>query len=422
MTDRRQKPAFLECSALLCLVAALSLFAVGQRPPQSPPTRSASPAGSQPASPTVHRSDPYTRSGYDHFYNMDYDAAVKDFELAFKAQPDDPFAAYHLLTAVLFREMNRMGLIDPSAYANDTFINQPHRPPDPKVQARINELVRTAFALSEKRLAANPNDTSALYARGATRGLRSTYTALVERSWFAALRSAVGARRDNERVLELDPQYTDAKMVVGIHNYVIGSLPLAVKVAASMVGLGGSKSRGIDYLYEVANHGGDASVDAKVALALFLRREKRFDEALKLVRSLSQSYPRNFVFAIEEPDLLRLAGNDQAAADQYRNLYQQGKAGRFPNGHYELAALNLGEVLRKRKDYQGAADAYNLVDQVPQPDPEIQQKANLAAGEMYDLLQKRELAVKKYQAVVAENSASPPADAARKHIREAYRE
>ncbi len=353
---------------------------------------------------------------------MDYDAAVKDFELAFKAQPDDPFAAYHLLTAVLFREMNRMGLIDPSAYANDTFINQPHRPPDPKVQARINELVRTAFALSEKRLAANPNDTSALYARGATRGLRSTYTALVERSWFAALRSAVGARRDNERVLELDPQYTDAKMVVGIHNYVIGSLPLAVKVAASMVGLGGSKSRGIDYLYEVANHGGDASVDAKVALALFLRREKRFDEALKLVRSLSQSYPRNFVFAIEEPDLLRLAGNDQAAADQYRNLYQQGKAGRFPNGHYELAALNLGEVLRKRKDYQGAADAYNLVDQVPQPDPEIQQKANLAAGEMYDLLQKRELAVKKYQAVVAENSASPPADAARKHIREAYRE
>ena len=32
----------------------------------------------------------------------------------------------------------------------------------------------------------------------------------------------MGARHDHERVLELDPNYLDAKMVVGTHNYVIG--------------------------------------------------------------------------------------------------------------------------------------------------------------------------------------------------------
>ena len=58
----------------------------------------------------------------------------------------------------------------------------------------------------------------------------------------------------------------------------------------------------------------------------------------------------------------------------------------------------------------------------PDPDPETLQKANLAAGEMYDLLQKRELAMKKYQIVLAENASTPPAEQARKHIREAYRE
>ncbi len=41
---------------------------------------------------------------------------------------------------------------------------------------------------------------------------------------------------------------------------------------------------------------------------------------------------------------------------------------------------------------------------------------------MYDLLQKRDLAMKKYEAVLAENGSTPPAEAARKHIREAYRE
>ncbi len=63
-------------------------------------------------------------------------------------------------------------------------------------------------------------------------------------------------------------------------------------------------------------------------------------------------------------------------------------------------------MLRGQKDYGGAAAAYEQVSQAPQPDPEVLQKANLGAGEMYDLLQKRDLALAKYQAVVA-NGATP---------------
>jgi hypothetical protein len=40
---------------------------------------------------------------------------------------------------------------------------------------------------------------------------------------------------------------------------------------------------------------------------------------------------------------------------------------------------------------------------------------------MYDLLQKRELALKKYAAVVEVNSHSPQADVARKRIKEPYK-
>ena len=38
-----------------------------------------------------------------------------------------------------------------------------------------------------------------------------------------------------------------------------------------------------------------------------------------------------------------------------------------------------------------------------------------------DLLQKRDIALKKYQAVIASNADSPPAEIARKYMREAYR-
>lgn len=372
--------------------------------------------------PTFRPNDALTRSGFDHFYNLDYEHAVHDFELEAKAHPNDPFVLNHLLTAVLFRELYRMGLMDTSAYANDSFVAQPHRPPDPNVQQRIKALIRDSLAASESRLKVNPKDLDALYARGVTRGLRSTYTAMIERAWFAALRSALAARHDHEDVLQRSPNYTDAKLIVGIHNYVVGSLPLAIKVAASAVGLGGSKNKGLEYLADVAQNGNEARIDARIALSLFLRREKKYGDALQWVRSLAADYPRNFLFALEEPNLLLAEGKDQAAADGYRRVWEAAQQKKFANAQPESAARGLGDALRAGKEYASAIEAYNLVDQVPNADPQIKQKSDLAAGELYDLIDRRELALKKYQAVIASDAHTPVADLARKHLKQAYRE
>jgi tetratricopeptide (TPR) repeat protein len=366
--------------------------------------------------------DSLNATAFDRFYNMDYDRSVQDFQKILDRHPDDAFAVNHLLTAVMFRELYRMGALNTADYANDSFIGSAHHPADPKVKEQIKGLVERAEKLEEDKLKANPKDVDALFARGNTRAQFSTYTALVERAWFSALRNAVGARHDHERVLELSPQYTDAKLVVGAHNYVMGSLPWGVKVAVSLVGLSGSKEKGIEYLYEVARANTENSVDAKIALLLFLRREHRYSEALPILRSMNQQYPGNVLLALEEGTLLRALKQPQEAAATYRKVWDAGKAGKYPGLHYELAALYLGDVLRSQRDYAGAAAAYELVSQAPQPDSETLQKANLGAGEMYDLQQKRDLATRKYQAVLTTNSDTPPADTARKRLKEPFRE
>jgi uncharacterized protein (UPF0335 family) len=315
-----------------------------------------------------------------------------------------------------------MGALNTADYANDSFIGTPHHPADPKAKDQIKQLVERAEKLEEDKLKTNPKDVDALYARGNTRAQFSTYTALVERAWFSALKNAVGARHDHERVLELSPQYTDAKLVVGAHNYVMGSLPWGVKVAVSLVGLSGSKEKGIEYLYEVTRANTENSVDAKIALLLFLRREHRYSEALPLLRGMIQQYPGNVLLALEEGTLLRALNQPQESATAYRRVWDAGKAGKYPGLHYELAALYWGDLLRSQKDYSGAAAAYELVSQAPQPDSEVLQKANLGAGEMYDLQQKRDLATRKYQAVLATNSDTPPADTAKKRLKEPFRE
>lgn len=366
--------------------------------------------------------DAATDAAFDHFYNMEYDRATQEFETILEKRPNDPAAVNHLLTAVLMHNLYDTGGMNTGDYTNESFIGRAPRPTDPRVKVRIKELVHRAENLEEQELKANPNDVNALYFRGVTRAQFAVYTGLVERAWFSALRNAVGARHDHERVLELDPDYRDAKMVVGTHNYVVGNLPWSVKMAAALAGLSGSKEKGLAYLREVATSDGENAVDAKIVITLFLRREHQYDEALGYMNELATKYPHNHLFPTEVANLQRASGNLQEAEATYRKVWQNGREGKYGTLHYELAAWGLGELLRSKKDLAGAAAAYELVNQAPNPDPDTLQKANLAAGEVYDLMQKRDLAMQAYQTVLAGNANTGPADQARRYIREAYRE
>ncbi len=161
---------------------------------------------------------------------------------------------------------------------------------------------------------------------------------------------------------------------------------------------------------------------AGVVLMVFLRREHRYGEAFQIAEAIGPRFPRNYLLPLEEANLLRASGKSGEAEEQYRRVWQNGREGKYGSLHYEIAALGLGDLLRSERKYQAAAAAYELVSEVTGADPELLQKANLGAGEMYDQLQKRDLAVKKYEAVVATNSGNAEAEKARKRIKDAYRE
>jgi len=61
------------------------------------------------------------------------------------------------------------------------------------------------------------------------------------------------------------------------------------------------------------------------------------------------------------------------------------------------------------------------MEDVAHPATEFRQRAALGAGEIYDLQQKRDLAVKKYNLVVSVDGSSKWAESARKYLREPYR-
>lgn len=371
--------------------------------------------------PTRSTNDATTRKGFDFFYNLEYDKAIHEFESAVQTHPGDPFAMNHLLSAVTFKELYTIGALDTEAYASDSFINKRNlRPLDPRVQRRVEQLSTQAVQLADGYLAKNPDDANALYARGVTKALRSTYMGMAQHAWFAALRNAVGARHDHERVLEIDPNYTDAKMVLGVDMYVVGSLSWPVKVAASVAGLSGSKEKGLRDLRAVVEHGSpEVAWDAKIALALFLRREQQYDEALRIVGGMYQAFPKSFLIATEYAHLLNAAGHGPQAVAAYDKIVAGCKSHALTVCRIEIPAYGLGEAMKGQRNFQGAAEAYALAAGST-VDPEFKQRAMLREAEMYDAMHRRDAALEKYKAVIAANSDTASAELARHYMKQAY--
>jgi hypothetical protein len=366
--------------------------------------------------------DPQVRDAYTHFYNLDFSAAVEHLERYHSEHPHDPQATAYLLDAEIFKELYRLDLLDTTFYANDGFLTGRHATAeDPAERERIFALADEAVREADWRLKQNPNDVNALFVRGWVRSLRCTYVAMVERAFGAGFRLAMKAKDDEARVLQLDPNYVDAKLVVGVYDYVVGALPFPFKLLIGFAGITGSKPKGLALLSDAATRGVITSVEARTAMALFLRREAKYRQAIEVVRSLETQYPHDFLFRLEEANLRKDAGEGMGAVNAYRNLLaENAEPGYFLSAKLELADFGLGDALRGQRRYKDAAEAYEHAAGTEGVGPELKIRSLLAAGECHDLLGERQPAVHDYRQAIEAGPDTSRAEMARKYLHSPY--
>jgi tetratricopeptide (TPR) repeat protein len=367
--------------------------------------------------------DPAVRAAYDRFYILDYAGALDGFRKVAADHPGDPIATDYVIDATLFAELYRLDLLDTTLYAHDGFLNNRHPVTENKqLTAQLFDLIDKAVDESDERLKKDPKDVNALYARGWARSMKATYIGLVQHGFVSALHLALQSRSDDEKVLGIDPDYVDADLVVGVHQYVAGCLPLAFKMVAGLVGESGNKQKGLALLREAGQYGVITSVEARTALMLFLRREAKYPEAAQVAKSLKDQYPRDFLFWLEEANLMKDSGDARAAINRYRQTLEQAKKpGYFPNAHLELAWYGLGDTLRGQHQTADSAYAFSQVASQPGVNLDLKRRAELAAGEQYDMLQQRDRATAEYQAVLRDGADSPQAPEAQKFLRTPFR-
>jgi tetratricopeptide (TPR) repeat protein len=328
-----------------------------------------------------------------------------------------------LLNAVVFQQLYQMDLLDTTFYANDGFLTGRHAVAEnPQGRDRIFALADEAVREADWRINRNSNDVDALFARAWARSLKCAYVAMAERGFRAGFSLATKAKNDAERVLQLDPNYVDAKLIAGVYQYVVGALPLPFKILIGFAGITGSKSRGMQMLRDDAQRGTITRVEASTVIALFLRREAKYKQAIQVIRGLEKEYPRDYLFQLEEANLRKDDGEGMAAAAAYeRVLADAARPDYFASARLQLTYFGLGEALRGQRHYGEAAKAYEEAAFTPDVGPELKIRSLLAAGQCNDLDGKREQALRDYRMAIDAGPNTSRADMARKLMRSPYK-
>jgi hypothetical protein len=420
------------------LLLPVLAFGVSAASAQSPKITKALKTSERPAHAAFDqkRFDELRKDGFDALYNLDYEDARRRFTEMTKLFPDHPAGYQFLAVGLWLKTLNESRRLQTSLYNNDGFYKEKDDRVDAKVSDEFRSLTMKTKELCDARLRQNPKDVDALYYLGASEALRAAWGSMVERSFMSALRNGSDSVDHHRDLLKIDPNYTDAKVTVGMYDYVVGTLPPVVKLGATMLGFHGSRKRGLATLEEVASQGHWARDDAKSLLIALLKREERYRDAYTYASELASKYPRNYLFKMEAADALvsqatvDRATNPDAAKKTEAQAFAifeallasaQHPAPNTPRPPLDLVHYDYGDALLVAGRAEGAAKELLAAASSPGAESSMLTRARLRAAQALDVAGKRDEALAQYRAVLALPNVFDSHEDAKRGLKEPYK-
>jgi tetratricopeptide (TPR) repeat protein len=369
--------------------------------------------------------DPLTNPGFVHFYNNEFDAAIADFEKEVQARPNDCEAYNHLAQGILYRELFRNGALESQLVSgNNPFLRRRKMNISPANKARFNDSIKTAIRLSEEELKRDPNDVHGLYCGAVAHGFRANYLFLVEKSWVQSLKEAGAGRKLEQKAVALDPNFVDARLGLGVHDYIVGSLPFYMRAFGFVAGVHGDKDVGIREIQEVRAHGILSKYDAEILLAVIYRRERKLELAIPLLKEAAAQFPRNYLFRFEEVQMYSDLGdkrNALAVIAELEHLQRSGAPG-YRDISPEKIEYTKDNLLFWYNDFDPALNGLKQVTRNSQDlDLNTAVLAWLRLGQIYDLKGDHEDALGAYREAVRTAPQSQAAAEAKDYMAHPYK-
>lgn len=326
--------------------------------------------------------------GINGVYSLDFETADKNIAQVFAQYPDHPFAHFG----------NAMIAWSRYEYEFETS--------DDKQRKVFEKILDDSIFGIKRWIKQHPDDPNAYMGIGALYGLRAMFS-MRNRSWITAYFSGRKAIKNLERSLQIDPTYYDAYFGLGIYQYYAGTLPSVIKVLAKIVAIKGNPDEGVKQLNAAREKAMFTSDSAKLILIEVqnTRKSKYYSPAksLEYIRELRAKYPKNPLMHYVEVICLYETGDYDgvtAQADQFLELI--GKDPFYKDIYIARAYTALGTVQMAKGNFDKAREAFEEGRDALKGQ-EVSRWGlwnEFRLGQVYDLLGRREDAVKQYKYVL----------------------
>ena len=238
--------------------------------------------------------------GFREMYNLDFAAAHKTFECWQELHSEDPLGPAASAAAYLFGEFERLHILELDLFTDNKKLETLDKmSPDPKIKAAFQSELAKADEMIKKVLADTPKDRNALFAKVLADGLRGDYAALVEHQKGPGLSYLKSSRSTAEKLIAIDPDYSDAYLALGIENYVLGLKSAPTRFMLRLTGAQTNKDKGISNLKITAEKGRYLAPYARLLLAIAALRDQDKTTAKQLLDGLAHDFPQNRLYQTE---------------------------------------------------------------------------------------------------------------------------
>ena len=343
-----------------------------------------------------------TTQGLTYLYQLEHDRAIDFFHELGERYPDHPGPPLARSVAIWIRELFAREDLDIERFISPGYFTRP-------APQKMREEDRKAFFEGIERsqdnaqryLDAHPGDIDARYYLGACQGALSVFAFTIDRSFRRALKHGKESHRIQSSVIEDDPDFDDSYMTVGTYEYVVANLPWYVKWLAILAGYRGSEAQGFEYVARAAEQGYIVKDDARVLLMVMYVREQQYEYALEMARQLHRRYPQNFLFHLNQAQILERMGEKRLAAGAYATVARKAAAG-VPN--YQKLPLDkirysIGQRLLALGSQEEALEQFQDAARDTETPERERVLSHLRAGEILDTMGRRDEAVNHYQLV-----------------------
>lgn len=210
--------------------------------------------------------------GIDNIYEMNFPAALTNFQEAKSIAPNDLRGHFFEQTIYYWKAMLTRNKND-----FETFLNL------------SDKLVEKCETVVDK----NENDLDARLYLGWTYIIRAFAIGFMGENYLKAASEIKDGNNNLTFVLEKNPNYHDAALGLGVYNYLASFIPRKLRWLTDILGFSGNREEGKRLLKLASEKGTYTNNEAKFYLTLMLWREESYPEAEGYAQKLKTQYPQS---------------------------------------------------------------------------------------------------------------------------------